>query len=288
MKLLVAYINTAGGHDAVALGACLARTLDAELEICVVIPPEPPRAPAEVEILADKLEHKAHEWLAGAAALVPDDVTATTSIIEHNHPAQGLIDQVAASGADMIVIGGAGGGISGRHTLGTVVNDVLHSSTVPVAVTPPGFAHLGAAEIRELSVAIGQRPGAPLLFQTAVRSGIRAHRPIRLISLVALDDVQPFQAAPDEAAVERARAHAQQKLDEARAELPAHFPVSSAVAQGSTIEEAVASLEWQDGDVIMVGSSRLAAPQTAFLGSTAAKILRAIAVPMIVVPSAAV
>ena len=41
MKLLVAYIATAGGADAVALGSSLARTLDAELELCVVIPPEP-------------------------------------------------------------------------------------------------------------------------------------------------------------------------------------------------------------------------------------------------------
>ena len=38
--------------------------------------------------------------------------------------------------------------------------------------------------MREISVAIGSRPGTQLLFQTALRSGVRAHRPIRLISLV--------------------------------------------------------------------------------------------------------
>jgi len=43
-------------------------------------------------------------------------------------------------------------------------------------------------------------------------------------------------------------------------------------------------LEWHDGDLIMVGSSRLSAPKRLFLGSTAAKMLRVLDVPMIVVP----
>jgi nucleotide-binding universal stress UspA family protein len=46
----------------------------------------------------------------------------------------------------------------------------------------------------------------------------------------------------------------------------------------------VNKLEWRDGDLIMVGSSRLGAPRRLFLGSTAAKMLRVLEVPMIVVP----
>jgi len=89
-------------------------------------------------------------------------------------------------------------------------------------------------------------------------------------------------------AVADARTHAQSTLDEAHKRLPADFPISSTIAQGHTIEEAVTSLEWHDGDAIMVGSSRLAAPNTIFLGSTASKILRALAIPMIVVPGTTV
>jgi nucleotide-binding universal stress UspA family protein len=289
MKLLVAYIATSGGEDAVALGACLARTFDAELEICIVIPPEPESSgdapePIPVEQLTDALDSAARQWLDQAASRLPDDIETTTTIAEHANPAEGLIVQAHRTGADMLVIGGAGGGIRGRHTLGTVVNDILHSSPIPVAVAPPGFAHLGAKEVRQISVAIGHRPGTRLLFDTALRSGVRADRPIRLISLVAIDDVQPWRTEPDQHAVDRARVHAQQTLDRARAQLPPEFPVSSVVASGTTIEEAVESLEWQDGDVVMVGSSRLAAPNTLFLGTTAAKILRAVSIPMIVVP----
>ena len=38
MKLVVGYLATPGGADAVALAVRLARTLGAELELCIVLP----------------------------------------------------------------------------------------------------------------------------------------------------------------------------------------------------------------------------------------------------------
>ena len=46
----------------------------------------------------------------------------------------------------------------------------------------------------------------------------------------------------------------------------------------------VARLAWLPGELLLVGSSRLAQPRRLFLGSTAAKMLDVIPVPMIVVP----
>ena len=43
-------------------------------------------------------------------------------------------------------------------------------------------------------------------------------------------------------------------------------------------------LDWQDGEMLLIGSSRLAQNKSIFLGSTANRILRALPVPMIVVP----
>ena len=50
------------------------------------------------------------------------------------------------------------------------------------------------------------------------------------------------------------------------------------------IEEAIDGLEWDDGEILIVGSSRLAEKNRMFLGSTANKVLRALPVPMVVVP----
>ena len=69
-----------------------------------------------------------------------------------------------------------------------------------------------------------------------------------------------------------------------RALIDAGIPLRH-VAQGRNVEEAVDRLDWEDGEILLIGSSRLARNRSIFLGSTANRILRALPVPMIVVPS---
>ena len=104
------------------------------------------------------------------------------------------------------------------------------------------------------------------------------------MSLVALDPVFGALRGDTEAVREHAQAHIDHAVEVANSSLPEGIPVTSAIVEGSTVEDAVSKLEWQDGDLIMVGSSRLSAPKRLFLGSTAAKMLRVLEVPMTVVP----
>lgn len=285
MKLLVAYLATPGGEDAIALGVSLARALAASLDICVVIPPEIPGSSADADHYAEVLDEAARHWLDEAATLVPDDITTRTHVAVHENTADGLIKEIERIDAALLVAGGSGGGITGPHSLGSVVNDLLHSCSVPMALAPRGYSHLTAGGFRQITAAIGSRPGADILLDTAVDICARSRLPLRLVSLVARDDLPPRHSAEDDtlahtAAVERARG----AIDAAHARLPQSTPVSSTIAEGDSVEDAVATVEWDDGDIILVGSSRLAAPMRLFLGSTAAKMLRVLAIPMMVVP----
>ncbi|MBD8053759.1 universal stress protein [Rhodococcus ruber] len=288
MRLVVGYLATPSGADGLALGVQLARSLGAELDICMVLPPDrpvPSRVPAEPGY-EDVLAGTGEAWLAQAAATVPDDVRAHTHLSFHDSFAQGLLDELARLGARAVVLGAAGDGLLGRHSIGTVSSELLHSAPVPLALAPRGFRHSAAPHVREVTCALGTRTGADVLLRTAVRACERMRTPLRLVSLVALDPQGLGRDArkSHELALESARAHARTLLDTARAELPGDYPVRSLVADGDTVESAVAKLEWHDGDVVMVGSSRLAQPHRLFLGSTAAKMLRVVPVPMIVVP----
>jgi nucleotide-binding universal stress UspA family protein len=69
-----------------------------------------------------------------------------------------------------------------------------------------------------------------------------------------------------------------------KAALPEGAEVTAVVADGATVEAAVEGLDWEDGDLLMLGSSRLAPPRRLFIGSTAARILRVLEVPMLVTP----
>lgn len=283
MKLVVAYLATPGGADALALGVRLARTLGAELDVSIVLPPD------RVELAPpgdyqDRLAEQAEEWLAQARASVPADVGAGSHVTFDDSFADGLIKEAARIEADLIVVGGGGGGLAGSYSLGSVVNELLHSSPVPVVVAPRGTRQSSTERVREVTCAIGERAGADLLLDTAVRFSRAADTPLRLVSLVALDPVFGTLRSDDEAVRERAMAHAQQTLDAAKSKLPEGFPVTSTIVEGATVEDAVGKLQWRDGDMIMVGSSRLSVPRRLFLGSTAAKMLRVLDVPMMVVP----
>jgi nucleotide-binding universal stress UspA family protein len=285
MKLVVGYLATPGGADAMALGVRLALTLGAEVEACIILPPD--RALPTLTGTRDyeaKLGEQAEKWLAEALASVPENIAACSHVTFHDSFADGLIRETARLEADAIVVGGSGGGLAGSYSLGSVVNELLHSAPVPVAVAPRGTRESKVDRVREVTCAIGQRHGADLLLEKAVRFSKAAGTPLRLVSLVALDPVFGALRGDDEAVRERALAHARQVLETAKNSLPEGFPVTATAVDGPTVEEAVRKLEWHDGDLIMVGSSRLSAPKRLFLGSTAAKMLRVLDVPMMVVP----
>ena len=285
MRLVVGYLATPGGADALALGVRLARTFGAEIHLCIVMPPD--RAGHAVAAAGDYeelLAEQAGEWLAEARASVPDDVSLASHVVFDDSSADGLIRETGRLEGDLIVVGGSGGGLAGSLSLGSVVNELLHSAPVPVVVAPRGTRNSTVAKVREVTCAIGERQGADLLLDTAVRFSTAAEAPLRLVSLVALDPTFGVLRADHEAVSRRALVHAQQTVETAKAALPQGFPVTATVVDGSSVEDAVSKLDWQDGDLIMVGSSRLSAPRRLFLGSTAAKMLRVLDVPMVVVP----
>jgi len=285
MRLIVGYLATPSGDDGLALGVRLARTLGAQLDLCIVLPPDRV-LPGLVSIggYDEILAEQAQGWLDAAAATVPDDVEVATHVSFSESFAEGLITESARLQAEAIVVGAAGDGLIGRYSIGSVTSELLHSAPVPLALAPRGTRHSKIDRVREVTCALGRREGADLLLATAVRASAAAATPLRLVSLVALDPMFGTLRGDGEAARERALAHARRTLDAAKADLPEGFPVTSTITDGPSVEAAVNKLDWHDGDLIMVGSSRLGAPRRLFLGSTAAKMLRVLEVPMVVVP----
>jgi nucleotide-binding universal stress UspA family protein len=278
VKLVVGYLATSGGADAVALGVQLARTLGADLELRMVLAPDDVTTPRiTLGKFHDVLAERGSEWLDEAMRLVPDDVTARGAVLVEESVAGALSAEALRLEAEAIVVGGSGGRLVGSLSLGSLVDDLLHFAPVPVAVAPRGTRNSTVKRIRSVTCAIGDRPGAARLLETAVRASAATAAPLRLVSLVALDK-------HGEQGVEAAREHAHATLESVRAALPEDAPVTAVVADGDTIETAVEWLDWEDGDLLMLGSSRLAPPRRLFIGSTAARILRVLHVPIVVTP----
>jgi nucleotide-binding universal stress UspA family protein len=70
--------------------------------------------------------------------------------------------------------------------------------------------------------------------------------------------------------------------------LPAVSPeLEAEIGYGESWEEALEDIDWQDGDVLVVGSSAMGPIARVFLGSRASKIVRNSSVPAVVVPRGA-
>jgi nucleotide-binding universal stress UspA family protein len=281
MRYIVGYSANARGHDAVNLAVSLARGRGASLDLVLVVPEvqqfgaHAPKAGFE-----NLLNEQARQWLDEALALVPADVPAQAHIRSGDSDAQTLIDAAEDLGADVLVIGATSTGLFKRFTIGSVASALLHASTVPVALAPHGYYRQEA--LTRISCGLGTRAGAEKLLDFAI--GMAANRavPLRVVSLLALD-------GGDSAAAEAAREYAEKTVAAAAPVSPSGVELAAktdvVVAQGRSIEEAVDGLDWEDGEVLVIGSSRLAQGRSIFLGSTANRILRALPVPMLVVPS---
>ena len=281
--IVVGYTATDAGADAAALGARLARSLGAALHLVIVLPSAGTRSPIVPPERAyeDHIRAQAKKWLSEAITELPQNLTRTGHVRFAESFAEGLIAAGEEFDARLIVVGAAGGGLFGRHRLGSVASELLHSSTIPVALAPAGIAQGDDHVVPRVTVAVGTRPGAEALLDEAASFAADAATDLRLVSLM------PFDVPPglDTGAIRVVGdAHARDVLAAAAGLLPDGLSATIEEAPGDSVEDAVSHLFWLPGEVILVGSSRLAQPRRLFLGSTAAKMLHELPVPMIVVP----
>ncbi|KQO03691.1 MULTISPECIES: universal stress protein [unclassified Arthrobacter] len=276
MRYIVGYTADERGHDAVCLAVALARRQDADLDLVLVTPEHSVYAgtyPPD-QGFDTLLSEQMREWMDQGLALVPDDVTARGVVIRAESNAEGLIRAAEDTEASLIVIGASSRGLAARFSVGNVARGLLHAAPVPVALAPRGYRRTEPAT--RLTCAVGRRAGADDVISVAVSSAERRGLPLRLVSLVALDAGQPDAGGAED--------EANRRLAEAASSLAAGGRVSVETAHGSSIEEAVEAMAWDEGEVLLVGSSRLAQHMRLFLGSTANKILRTLTIPMVVVP----
>jgi nucleotide-binding universal stress UspA family protein len=215
------------------------------------------------------------------------DVTSSATWVTGRSVPAAMLQQATELGASLIVVGSGTDGVPGRIALTSKTDRLLHSSHVPVAIPPRGYSpEPGSritrvtlafrdddatwrlldevadicrqidAELRLLTVAIKQRP--------MVTSGVRRNEKLVFANLL-----RQVAAAQAEA------------IDHLTA---AGVKAATVTAEGASWTDALATVAFDGGDVLVVGSSSTHRLAHVFLGSSATKILRNSPVPVVVVP----
>lgn len=281
MKLLIGYTADERGAEAIELASALLRTsADAELELAIILPEQTPFQavyPGGDHGFSTVLSAQVDRWAEQALELVPPAITARVVARAVPSVAQGLLELAAERDAQGVVLGGRTRHKAGFFAPGAVASSLLHASPLPVAMsTPAGVASLRRASgrIERLTAFVGDKPGAAEVIGHAVRSAARLQVPLRVATLVT---DQPDGSADTEQ-VNRSRGF----LEELVAGLDER--VKPQVVTGGSIDEAIESIGWLDGELAVFGSSRLAPPRRLFLGPKAQRMLRRLPVPLAVVP----
>ncbi len=290
MNYLVA-LTALGGRDALSLGRMLARTGDITLTVCIVLPevwghPSPARVDAEY---AAFLKRYAEEAIAEAHAFLGDD-TVQAEYMTKSAPSatEGLIATATESGAALVALGSARHGPLGRFTAGGIANEMLHASPVPVALAPRGYRPSPGARMSRVTCAFSGSTLSRSAFDAAVQLSARHGVPLRLATFVVRDrQMYPSQVGYDaeRLVAEQWREQAREAQEQALATLP--DAVEATIVDGRDWEDALDALPWEEGEMLVVGSSRLGPVARVFLGSNSTKIVRSSPVPVVVIPSRA-
>lgn len=283
MHLTVGYLATPTGDDGVALAAALARTFDADVDVVLVVREELPDGHPGRAQYQELLIEKGKQWVAKAVGTLTGaakSVDATVLVGESF--AEELEKFAEAHESDLIVVGGARDGFFGGHVIGPVSSALLHSSTIPVALAPRGYAEDPPETIAAVTAAVPSRPGDDNPLPFAITLASAANLSIRMVSLVSAENLAGAEDLKDLRAMQVSAA--QENLGVAARALPDSPDIESLVADGMTLESALKKLSWAPDDILVVGSSRFAAPKRIFLGSTASRILAGTDAPVIVIP----
>jgi nucleotide-binding universal stress UspA family protein len=170
----------------------------------------------------------------------------------------------------------------------------MHSADLPVAVATRGFRAKPGSRVRRVSVAYGGAKGADTLAAAAGRVAARLGATLRLAAFavwsrpaytmrlgaegedpVLADWLAGIRAAAEDALREIGKAPGVPR------------DLESVVGVGERWQGALEDIDWDDGEVLAVGSSGTGPLARVFLGSRGTKIIRNSPVPVIAVPRAA-
>ncbi|HET9420036.1 MAG TPA: universal stress protein [Nocardioides sp.] len=291
MTIVVGHSPTRSDPSPIELAAAFARSVGTDLRVVVVVParwPTPVAGATDREYAAwsSELGQRAVAEAQSLLAACGSDLPAEVVAVPGRSAAATLEDEAEASGAGMILVGSAEPGEKRRVVAGSTTDRLLHSSAIPVAIATVGYR----------SPAEGRIARATCAFRTDEESQSALARTAELCRetgaklRVATFGVLGATMYPPEVLGERqvleAYVEETAKAQEASvAALPdSGEGVETVVATGRDWPEALGRLDWDESDVLVVGSSTRGVLSRVFIGTMATRIVRHSPVPAVVVP----
>jgi nucleotide-binding universal stress UspA family protein len=292
VTVVVGYLAGKGGRSALHLAVEAATTLMTSLTVTTVVPrpwmtPSPARIDAEYAQYAEQLAADSAKEAQQLIGALSDGLKVNYHKVAHRSVSGGLLEAVNELAADVLVLGSAADGKLGQVVVGSTADRLLHSSPVPLAISPRGYRGSKAGGLSRITCAY---PGTPESLHVVERVAALAERlsvPMRVVTFAVRGrTMYPPEVGlrAEDSILQAWASHARELLAQLKSDGIVGDEVVLQVVTGNGWDQALDAADWQEGELLALGTSPATGIARVFLGSRGSKILRHSPVPVLVLP----
>lgn len=299
LRVLIAWRDGDSGTEAIQFAAWLARTTPIQIRAVTVFTRPWPTASL------NKIGTKYHKWLkkesARYSAAIKKELTNAgvpkeywddeVSVFLDGTSETALLTQAAtAFKANLVVLGSHGGAPKGKFRAGSTADAMLHSSLLPLGLTPRSVK-LSKRGVTRITCAFIDLDDADSLINSAADLAELWNVPLRIVTFAPdelTEDLSRNFDLENELSHEW-REHSLAFLDRIHDMVLERHPqlsITTEIGSGKGWSDAINALKWKKGDLLYVGSTPLGHFERVFIGSATNEILRHTRVPMLIKPAA--
>jgi nucleotide-binding universal stress UspA family protein len=290
MTIIAGFSASRQGMAPLYLAAQLSRCTGARIvAVAIVERPWPPKAGPVDNEYVNYVATQAKDALEQMADQLPAGLDVWQLVHQASSIPAGLTELATEMNADVVVVGSSSSGLLGRVALGSVTDRLVHTAAVPVAIAPRGYPGY-SGQIDRLTVAYGGQADAVGLVATSAELAQQWSARLRIASFT----VRPprvfrggVEPAAEDLVIDAWSRRTQEGITAQMQEIRSGIDTLDAevvIGAGPTWREAVDSIQWRPGDLLLLGSGAAGPAAQVFLGSAAARILRHAPVPTMIVP----
>ncbi len=291
MTILVGYQQGEGGLGGVQLGAMLAESLGTELVVATVVPkpwttPSLARVDAEFAAWTDQVATLAESEVAEYMTIYPPELSWRFERLDNRTASAALNERARELNAEAIVLSSTNDGALGQIVVGSTANWLLHRARSSVAVSPRGYRSPKHGKLTRITVAYAGDRDETVIARARALSD-RMDAPLRVVTFAVRGGAMypPLVGLGVESDVfAQWQSQAAESLTSLRDNGIVADGTECMVAAGRGWGEALDSVEWIDGEVLFLGSTRDGLLSQVFIGSRATKLIAHSPVPVLVLP----
>lgn len=293
MTVAVGYLAGKCGHAPLKLAVEAARVLDTSLTVVAVVPrpwmtPSPARVDAEFAAYAEKLGADSTREARDYLSTLADGLDVGYRQVAARTVGDGLLEAAEELNADLLVVGSTSNGALGQVVLGSTTDWLLHASPVPVAISPRGYRGARSGKLTRITCAYSGTPESVRVVERVAALTAQLDVAMRVVSFA----IRGRTMFPPEVSLRTEDSLLDAWAEELRGVLgrlrddgTVGDDVVLQVITGNGWDQALDATDWEDGELLALGTTSRRSITGVFLGSHGAKIIRHSPVPVLVLPA---